>query len=116
MKFSWRSSVLAGLVAIPAGFACADGFMPWTDVLRMADEDADSRLSPSEILNFGERDHYTGFQPFMADHFARFDFNGDGYLSFDECRKGMKQSGYSDEQVVAEFKRDHGFRPWSRDQ
>jgi len=81
----------------------------------MADQDADSRLSPSEIVAFGERDHYTGFQPFMADHFAKFDFNGDGYLSFDECRKGMKQAGYSDEQVVAEFKRDHGFRPWSKD-
>lgn len=105
---------IALLALAPIGIATAAGFMPWTDVIKMADADNDSKLSHSEVMNFAEREHFQGFQPFMANHFTKFDFNKDGFLSFEECRKGMQESGYTDEQVIAEFKRDHGFRPWSQ--
>jgi len=90
----------------------AEGFAPWTDVMKQADTDNDDRLSPSEVMYFENRDHYLGFQPFMAGHFPKFDFDGDGFLSFEECRKGMQMAGYSDEEVMQQFKRDFGFRPW----
>jgi EF hand domain-containing protein len=89
----------------------AEGFMNWVDVMKKADIDKDSKVSPSEVVNFKHADRYVGFQPFMASHFSRFDFNNDGYLSMEECREGMKQLDYSDKQVTREFTRDHfGFR------
>ena len=73
------------------------------DVMQMADTDIGSQLSPNEVMNFAKRDHYTGFQPLTADHFSKFDFNGDGFLSFEECRNGMQMAGYSDEGVMHQF-------------
>jgi hypothetical protein len=110
-----KAFVIAAAVFLPSGFVAADAFMPWQKVLEVADVDRDSRLSPEEILKFEQRDHFMGFQPFMADHFSKYDFNEDGFLSLEECRKGMQEAGYSDAQVTAEFKRDHGFRPWNRE-
>jgi EF hand domain-containing protein len=89
----------------------AEGFMHWVDVMKKADIDNDNMISPSEIVGFSHEDIYVGFQPFMASHFSRFDFNNDGYLSMEECRQGMKNLDYSDKQVTREFTRDHfGFR------
>ena len=33
---------------------------------------------------------YPGFQPLMASHYSRFDFNNDGILTVEECQEGMK--------------------------
>jgi hypothetical protein len=109
-----RLLIIVAVCALPVGIAWAGGFMPWADVVKMADLDQDRKLSAAEILNFPHHEHFQGFQPFMANHFQKYDFNQDGFLSFEECRKGMKMDGYSEEQMVAEFKRDHGFRPWKK--
>jgi len=95
-----------------ASVSGAQGFAPWMDVMKQADKDNDGRLSPNELMYFENRDHYLGFQPFMADHFPKFDFDGDGFLSFKECREGMEMAGYSDDEVMQQFTRDFGFRPW----
>lgn len=103
-----------GLLAVVAtATVSAAGFAPWTDVLKMADKNNDGKLSPGEIVHFEQRDHYSGFQPFMVDHFPKYDFDGDGFLSFEECKKGMQMAGYSDEEIMMQYKRDFGFRPWN---
>jgi EF hand len=84
---------------------------PWTVIVKRADTNNDNNLSPSEIVNFKHSDRYTGFQPFMASHFPKFDANKDGVLTIEECRRGMKQLDYTDGQVTQEFNRDYyGFR------
>ena len=77
----------------PAAIVFVAVFAPWMDVMQMADTDIDSQLSTNEVMNFAKRDHYTGLQPFMADHFSNLDFNGDGFLRFEECRKEMQMAG-----------------------
>lgn len=108
MKKIW----LGLLSSIPVTVIATSGFAPWADVMKLADKNDDGKLSPSEIVYFEQRDHYTGFQPFMVDHFPKFDFDGDGFLSFEECQKGMQMAGYSDEEVMNQYKRDFGFKPW----
>ena len=107
-----RILIVIAVFTLLIEMAWAAGFMPWTDVLTIADENKDQKLTSAEIMNFAKREHFQGFQPFMASHFQKYDFNKDGFLSFEECRKGMKMDGYSDDQMVAEFNRDHGFKPW----
>ena len=107
-KYLWL-----GLLSVISSSVLANpGFAPWTEVMILADKNDDKKLSPNEIMYFEQRDHYTGFQPFMVDHFPKFDFDGDGLLSFEECKKGMQMAGYSDEEVMTQYKRDFGFRPW----
>ena len=33
---------------------------------------------------------YPGFQPLMASHYPKYDFNNDGILTVEECQEGMK--------------------------
>jgi len=101
----------AVMVFLSTGALSAGTSTQWTDVMKNADADKDQKVTPSEIVNFKHEDVYVGFQPFMAAHFTLFDFNHDGYLSLDECREGMRNLGYSDQQVTREFRRDYfGFR------
>ena len=59
----------------PAGIvSAAAAFAPWMDVMQ------------------------------MADHFSKSNFSGDGFLSFEACRNGMQMAGYSDEDVMHQFR------------
>ena len=104
--------VTAGLLFISFG-ALAAGFQPWTEVLESADTDHDGKVSPSEVVFFEASDHFKGFQPFMADHFQDFDSDGDGLVSLDECRSGMKSLNMTDDEVSEAFYTDFGFQPRS---
>lgn len=103
MKILAVSTLIAVFIT---GVQSAEGFLSWIDIMKSADVDKDAKITPAEIVNFTHESEYPGFQPYMASHFPLFDFNGDGALSMDECRDGMKKLGLSDEQVTTEFKRD----------
>jgi EF hand domain-containing protein len=104
------ATALLGILPVTMAYS-TEGLLHWVDVMKKADSNKDDKITPSEIVNFKHEDRYVGFQPFMASHFSRFDFNNDGYLSMEECREGMKKLDYSDKQVTGEFTRDYyGFR------
>ena len=110
-----RASTLALLttfafVSLPV---LAEGFTPWPEVLKMADKDGDGKVSPSEVMFFESDEHFVGFQPFMADHFQDFDADGDGFVSLDECRSGVKALGMSDDEIAQAFFEKQGFMPRS---
>ena len=58
---------LAILTVIPITAFANSGFAPWTEVMKSADKNEDQKLSPDEIMYFEQRNHYTGFQPFMVE-------------------------------------------------
>ncbi len=58
---------------------------PWTVVIS---RDSTKKV---EIARLTHSQYYTGFQPVMASHFPKFDFDHDGMLSREECRKGNRR-------------------------
>ena len=107
------------LVLLAIGFTglsvnvAAEGFTPWPEVLKMADSNDDGRVSPHEVMFFDSAEHFVGFQPFMADHFQDFDADGDGFVSLDECRSGVKKLGMTDTEISQAFFEKQGFMPRS---
>ncbi|MEQ8661745.1 MAG: hypothetical protein RLW62_13105 [Gammaproteobacteria bacterium] len=105
-----RITVLAAALAVGAS-ASAAGFMPWTDVMKMADTDKDGMLTPHEVVYFKGNDSHTGFRPFMVDHFADFDTDGDGMVSAGELAAAKTKLGMSDEEMSKAFFERQGFMP-----
>jgi hypothetical protein len=92
-------------------FAAAEGFMPWTDVMKMADSDKDGMLTPKEVMYFKSADTHSGFRPFMVDHFADFDTDGDGMVSEGEMKAAVERLGMSDADMSKAFFESQGFMP-----
>lgn len=111
MKQSARTLVLGLALAAGAATAAAQGFMPWTKVLEMADTDGDGMLSAKEVLYFDAADHYVGFQPFMSTHFREFDANGDGMVTMEESRAAVERLGMSEADMSKAFFEQQGFMP-----
>jgi Ca2+-binding EF-hand superfamily protein len=89
----------------------AESTIPWEKVWAKADTNNDGKLNSTEVVTFTHAQMYPGFQPYMASHFSKYDFNNDGELSMEECHKGMAELDHSDGQVTQEFNRDYyGFR------
>ena len=68
-------------------------------------------VSPHEVMFFESKDHFVGFQPFMADHFKDFDTDGDGMVSMAEANAGRDKLGMSDDQLSKAFFERQGFMP-----
>ena len=94
-----------------AGTASAQGFMPWTDVMMMADIDNDGSLSMDEVKKFNASDHFVGFQPFMVDHFKDCDADKDGSVTMYEVKACSKGMGMTDEETSEVFYKGLGFMP-----
>ena len=92
--------------------AFAQGFMPWTDVMMMADTDHDGMTSMEEVKTFNAADHFIGFQPFMIDHYKDLDINKDGMVSMAEVKMFAKnQMKWSDPEISKMFYKGLGFMP-----
>ncbi len=104
---------IAIVMACAAGAAGAEGFMPWTDVVKMADGNADGMLTPTEVMYFKEAGEYPGFMPFMTDHFKGFDTDQDGMVSKAELDAAMQKYGMTDTQMSKAFLERQGFMPRS---
>jgi len=102
--------LLAGVIV----GASADGFAPWTDVMKMADTNNDQVLSPTEVMEFQFAQDYPGFQPFIATHFQQLDANGDGMITFEEAHAQMQVLGMQDDAMNKAFTVGTGFMPWDQ--
>jgi len=91
--------------------AQAQGFMPWGDVVGMADTDNDGALTMDEVNNYEGSGEHIGFQPFMTDHFQDLDIDGDGKVSMEELEKGTSDMSISDDQMTEGFYKGFGFMP-----
>lgn len=58
---------------------------PWTVII---ERDTDTKVEAAKLTH---AQYYAGFQPVMASHYPRFDFNNDAVLTREECREGMQQ-------------------------
>ena len=92
----------------------AESFMPWTEVMAMADTDRDQRISPAEVMMFRFAEAYPGFQPFFATHFMRFDTNADGLVDDAEFHAGMDSMKMNDSDMNEAFAIGRGFMPWDK--
>ena len=81
--------ILLAMAVAAAGFANADGFMPWTDAVAKADANGDGGVSMEEAKTHKLGQDFVGFQPFMVDHFADLDANKDGMVTVDEMKAMM---------------------------
>lgn len=107
-------------IAISAALAAttdivqAESFMPWTEVMNMADTDHDQRISPAEVMMFRFAEEYPGFQPFFAIHFMHFDANADGLVDDAEFHAAMDTMKMNDSDMNEAFTIGRGFMPWDK--
>ena len=99
-----RTNLAIALFTLTTSVGSA-GFMPWTDVFKMADADADGMLTPKEVIYFKDKSKAPGFQPFMVDHFADLDVNKDGMLDMKELETAK------DDTMSKAFFEKQGFMP-----
>ncbi|MEM7540635.1 MAG: hypothetical protein AAF384_03505 [Pseudomonadota bacterium] len=105
-------TILILALGVVAGASAQSGFMPWTDVVMMADTNDDGMMTEDEVKKFMAADHFVGFQPFMKDHFKNLDANGDGMVSMAEVKMFAKnQMQWSDPQISEMFYKGQGFMP-----
>ena len=98
------------LISISSTVSAA-GFQSWIEVAHMADTNSDGKISPTEVMYFEHSKEAVGFQPFMVNHFAAFDTNGDGEVSMEEIEAGMKKQDMSDKDMLRAFFEMQGFQP-----
>jgi Ca2+-binding EF-hand superfamily protein len=106
--------VASVLVAATVGAAQAENFMPWTDIMKLADSNKDQIVSPAEVMMFKFADQYPGFQPFIATHFMNFDADKDGMITFDEFHAQMGSLKMDDDAMNRAFSIGSGFMPWDQ--
>ena len=115
MQIISKVLILALALAVAFAFvlpAFAQGFMPWTDVMMMADTNHDGMTSMDEVKKFNVADHFIGFQPFMIDHYDDLDLNKDGMVSMAEVKMFAKnQMKWSDPEISKMFYKGLGFMP-----
>lgn len=106
-----HKSMLTLTLLVACGTAGAGGFMPWTDIMKGADADTDGMLSMAEVKDYQLGSRFTGFQPWMSDHFAELDADGNGLVTAAELEAGMHKMGMSGEQVSEAWTTGLGFMP-----
>lgn len=105
--------LLAALLSICSMGVLAEaaGFLEWVAVVNKADLDKDGMVSAHEIMMYDPAVEEVGFRPFMVDHFAAFDSNGDGMLTMDEIKAGMVKANMTDKDMSRAFFETVGFQP-----
>jgi len=112
MKTTTLAVSLTLALAVSAALAGETaGFASWLDTVHKADKNSDGMLTPTEIMYYDPEAHEAGFRPFMVDHFAAWDFDGDGMVSMDEISKGMTAAGMTDKDMSRAFFEMVGFQP-----
>jgi hypothetical protein len=109
-----KTRILAVSLILAANGALAGesaGFASWLETVHKADKNSDGMLTPTEVMYYDATAHEAGFRPFMVDHFAAWDFNGDGMVSMDEISQGMKKAGMTDKDMSRAFFESVGFQP-----
>lgn len=104
-----KTTLIAAALSFAAGAASAQGFMPWTDVMKMYDANQDGGISMDEAKDHKLGESFVGFQPFMVDHFAELDANGDSVVMQDELAAMMQSKQWTDKQMVNQFYKNTGF-------
>ena len=81
-----RIIIATATIALPLAFAstamAGDGKMSSTEKVKKMDTDGDNRLSQAEFTAGGHK---------TADDFAKFDINGDGYVTDEEIDTGKER-------------------------
>ena len=103
---------LGVLLVTGSGSALGEGFMPWTDIMKMADVNSDQMISPHEVMMFKYAAQYPGFQPFIATHFMHFDADGDGMITYGEFHSEMGTMKMTEGDMTKAFSTGIGFMPW----
>jgi len=105
--------IAATLLAVSSGALAADsaGVTGWIETIHRADKNADGMITPTEIMYYDAMSHEAGFRPFMVDHFAAWDFNGDQMIDMDELKKGMEKASMTDKDMDRAFFEMTGFQP-----
>ena len=108
-----KATLIAVAALLAANLAHADGFMPWTDVAHMYDDNNDGMVSPTEVSAMAHvlGKGFTGFQPWFTDHLAELDTNKDGMVSMDEMKAWMAAHQVSDADMSKGFYKGFGFMP-----
>ena len=106
-----KTVITAIAMTLAAGVAHAEAFMPWTEVMAKYDLDHDGGVSMEEAKNHELGSNFVGFQPFMVDHFAELDANGDGIIDSTELAKMMHSQKWTDKDMVNQFYKNTGFMP-----
>ena len=104
-------ALLLGLVSFGVYAAEAAGALKWIDTIHNADMNHDGMVSAHEIMMYSPKDAEIGFRPFMVDHFAAWDSNGDGNITMDEIHNGMVSAKMADKDMDRAFFEMTGFQP-----
>jgi Ca2+-binding EF-hand superfamily protein len=98
---TWRSALLAGIaITVLAGTAFAQGFMPWSDILKKAMADHPG-MTMEMMHDFATREkQFTGFEPWMISHFKEVDADHDGSITMAEMHAWMDAHKMSDKQLT----------------
>jgi hypothetical protein len=105
-----KKTLLAFSVLFAAA-ASAEGFMPWTEIMAKYDANFDGGVSMEEAKNHTLGQNFVGFQPFMVDHFAELDSNGDKMIDAVELAKMKQAMKWTDKDMVNQFYKNTGFMP-----
>jgi hypothetical protein len=108
-----KYSLIAAALVLVAGSsaASAEGFMPWTDVMKMYDANHDGVISMEEAKDHKLGEQFPGFMPFFQDHFADLDTDHDGTVSEQELANMMHKMNWTDKEMVNQFYKNTGFMP-----
>jgi hypothetical protein len=106
----FRNTCLFMLALVPFT-ASAEGFMPWSDVLAKADANGDGGVSMTEVKDHKLGEDFSGFQPWMQDHFEQCDTDKDGIVMVAEIEACKKAMGMSDPELSQAFFKQQGFMP-----
>ncbi|MBI2994272.1 MAG: hypothetical protein HYY48_08885 [Gammaproteobacteria bacterium] len=104
-------ALLLGLVSAGGYAAEAEGFLKWVDTIHNADMNKDGMVSAHEIMMYNPKEAEVGFRPFMVDHFAAWDADGDGNITMDEIHNGMVKANMTDKDMSRAFFEMTGFQP-----
>lgn len=108
-----KRTLIALASLLSAHVAGAEGFMPWSDVARMYDDNNDGMVSSAEVSAMAHvlGKGFVGFQPWFTDHLAELDTNKDGMVSMDEMKAWMAAHKMTDADMSKGFYKGFGFMP-----
>jgi len=97
-----RSALMAGIaIAVLAGSAFAQGFMPWDEILTKAMAGKQG-VTMEMVHDFATREkQFTGFEPFMVNHFKEIDTDNDGDITMAEMHAWMDAHKMSGKELTA---------------